>query len=61
MRRFGCESDRYITSPRGEKAGAIERWTLVGPQTWDERKWQRIASSRPFATAVETAKPRLRA
>ena len=47
--------------PRAELAGTIERWTLVGPQTWDERKWQRIASSRPFATAVETAKPRLRA
>jgi len=47
--------------PRAELSDTIARWTLTGPQTWDERKWQRIASSRPFATAVEAAKPRLRA
>jgi hypothetical protein len=47
--------------PRVDLDDSIARWTLTGPQTWDERKWQRIASSRPFATAVEAAKPRLRA
>lgn len=47
--------------PRAELGDTIARWTLTGPQTWDERKWQRIASSRPFATAVEAAKPRLHA
>jgi hypothetical protein len=30
-------------------ASRIEQWPLEGPQTWDQRKWMRIASSRPFA------------
>jgi hypothetical protein len=30
-------------------ASLVERWPLQGPQTWEQRKWRRIARNRPFA------------
>lgn len=39
----------YRRLPRAELAGVIEQWPLQGPQTWQERKWQRIEDSRPLA------------
>ncbi len=39
----------YGRLPRSELASRIEQWPLVGPQTWEQRKWMRIAQSRPFA------------
>ena len=35
--------------PRVELAPVIDQWPLEGPQTWEQRKWQRIERSRPFA------------
>ncbi len=35
--------------PRAELDPVIERWPLLGPQTWDERKWELIAQMSPFA------------
>jgi hypothetical protein len=35
--------------PRSELGAAFDAWPLEGPQTWDERKWQRIARSRLLA------------
>ena len=34
---------------RAELASAVETWPLEGPQTWQQRKWRRIESSRPLA------------
>jgi hypothetical protein len=39
----------YLRLPRVELAPVIEQWPLEGPQTWEQRKWQRIERSRPFA------------
>ncbi len=39
----------FARVPRSELASRIEQWPLEGPQTWEQRKWMRIASSRPFA------------
>ena len=39
----------FMRLPRTELDPIIERWPLQGPQTWDERKWDRIAQMRPFA------------
>lgn len=27
----------------------LDHWLIEGPQSWDERRWQRIEHSRPFA------------
>jgi len=48
----------FARLPRVELAPLIEKWTLEGPQTWEQRKWRRIENSRPFAS---TAPGRLRA
>jgi hypothetical protein len=39
----------YLRAPRTELEGAIDHWPLEGPQTWEERKWERIVRSRPLA------------
>jgi hypothetical protein len=41
----------FLRLPKGELAPVIEQWPLEGPQTWEQRKWQRIERSRPFADA----------
>lgn len=45
-------SPAYRRVARAELAGAIERWPLEGPQTWQERKWARIERQRPFTSAA---------
>lgn len=39
----------YRRVPRAELAEALAGWPIEGPQTWQERKWDRIERSRPFA------------
>jgi hypothetical protein len=53
---------------RSELASSVEGWPLEGPQTWQQRKWRRIESSRPLANlpvrgrvSAEDEKPRKRA
>ena len=50
-RGFGLarRAPRYARVPRVELAPEVERWPLEGPQSWDERRWQRIERSRPFS------------
>ena len=36
----------YLRLPRGELAAQIEHWPIEGPQTWEQRKWDRIARNR---------------
>jgi len=43
----------YMRVPRSELAAAIEQWPLEGPQTWEQRKWARIARSRVLTQPVE--------
>jgi hypothetical protein len=45
----------YLRLPRAELASLLEQWPLEGPQTWEQRKWQRIERSRPFADAAAKA------
>jgi hypothetical protein len=51
--RFGRARPEYLRLPKHELA--LDDWPLEGPQTWEERKWQRIERSRPFATPSEFA------
>jgi hypothetical protein len=46
----------FLRLPRVELAPVIEQWPLEGPQTWEQRKWQRIERSRPFADVGSTQK-----
>ncbi len=39
----------YMRVPRAELAPTIEHWPLEGPQTWEQRKWDRIVKSRLLA------------
>jgi hypothetical protein len=39
----------FVRLPCTELRDLIGRWPLEGPQTWDERKWERIARLHPFA------------
>lgn len=41
----------YMRVPRPEVAAAVERWPLEGPQTWEQRKWDRIVKRRALAPA----------
>jgi hypothetical protein len=36
----------YTRMPKVELAPMIADWPLEGPQTWEQRKWQRIVKSR---------------
>jgi hypothetical protein len=38
----------YVRLPRDELQSVIAGWSLEGPQSWDERKDERIARARPF-------------
>jgi hypothetical protein len=54
--RFGAwrgEANRqaFRRLGREELQPSIERWTLEGPQTWEDRKRGRIERSRPFGHA----------
>ena len=41
--------------PRSELTAVLERWPVSGPQTWDQRKWERIERSRPFGSTTQPA------
>jgi hypothetical protein len=43
---------------RAELAGALDKWPLEGPQTWEQRKWRRIEEGHAFSS---TGPGRLRA
>jgi hypothetical protein len=47
----------YTRVPKSELAPRIEQWPLQGPQTWEQRKWLRIANSRPFAGLTPNTQP----
>jgi hypothetical protein len=50
----GRKALNYVRLPRTELESRIARWSLEGPQTWEQRKWHRIASNRPLASQVKT-------
>ena len=39
----------FARAPRAELATLMGRWPVQGPQTWDERKRQRIERGQPFS------------
>ena len=39
----------YMRVPRAEVSQAVQEWPLEGPQTWEQRKWDRIVKSRLLA------------
>jgi hypothetical protein len=49
----GASGHAFQRLPLTELSATIERWPLQGPQTWEQRKWRRIASSRPLAALCE--------
>lgn len=49
----------YGRLPRTELAPLLEAWPLEGPQTWEQRKWQRIERSHPLAGLSPLAVARL--
>ena len=49
----------YMRVPRAEVAAAIDQWPLEGPQTWEQRKWDRIVKRR-MLTPLDTTSPRQR-
>ncbi len=46
----------YLRLPAAEIAPLIERWPLEGPQSWEQRKWARIAANRTLQPATKTPK-----
>lgn len=46
---LGLSQPVFRRLPRTELAPFVERWSVEGPQTWEQRKWRRIEESRPFA------------
>lgn len=50
----------HVRLPREQLAGLLDTWPLQGPQTWDQRKWQRIARSRALAPLVHLDEVRAR-
>jgi hypothetical protein len=45
----------YLRMPSVELAPLVERWPLEGPQTWEQRKWARIAAGRSLPPAKNGA------
>lgn len=43
-------SPAFVRIARSELAPLMARWPADGPQTWEQRKWRRIAGRQPFAT-----------
>lgn len=39
----------YARLPAAELGPILDAWPLEGPQTWEQRKWEHIQRSRPFA------------
>lgn len=46
---LGLGRPEFRRVPAAELGSAMSAWPLEGPQTWDQRKWQRIERKRPFA------------
>lgn len=54
---LGRREPRYGRVPREQLAALVERWPLEGPQSWDDRRWQRIERARPFASRADSRLP----
>jgi hypothetical protein len=52
LRLFRPSALEYTRLARPELDAKIDQWSLVGPQTWEQRKWLRIAQSQPFSTTT---------
>ena len=55
---LGFAPPSFARVPRAELAALVERWPAEGPQTWEQRKWQRIERNRPFAPAADESRLR---
>ncbi len=42
----------FMRLPHDELAGVIEKWSLEGPQSWEQRKWAHIVRSHMLPTAA---------
>lgn len=49
----------YLRLPASELTPLIEHWSLEGPQTWEQRKWAQIVSTRHLAALARTIAPRM--
>jgi hypothetical protein len=48
---LGSSAPAFRRVPHGDLADVLERWPMTGPQTWEQRKWERIAQSRAFGSS----------
>lgn len=46
----------YLRVPRSEVESDIARWPIEGPQSWEQRKWERIVRSRLLPPAEPAGK-----
>ena len=49
----------YLRLPITELAPLIEQWPIDGPQTWEQRRWARVASKRHLSALARSATPSL--
>ena len=47
----------YLRVPRAEVEADLARWPVEGPQSWEQRKWERIVRSRLLPSAAPANKP----
>jgi hypothetical protein len=47
----------FLRLPASELAALIAQWPLEGPQTWEQRKWGRIAASRHLSSLTKGTLP----
>jgi hypothetical protein len=47
----------YLRLPSAEVAPLVEQWPLEGPQTWEQRKWARIAAGRQLQQPPKNKNP----
>ena len=55
---WGLRRPAFRRVALAELDGAMDGWPLEGPQTWEQRKWMRIARKRPFAVLDEPSRLR---
>jgi hypothetical protein len=53
---FGRTAPAYARLAHEELAPLIEQWPLEGPQTWEQRKWERIVRSRQIGQVQPQAR-----
>jgi len=57
LRLFARAAPPYTRLAHEELAPLLEQWPLEGPQTWEQRKWERIMRSRHIGSPRSGLRP----